>query len=58
MGAPDHQGIVSEAAAWLSRQPSIPSPVVSVLRQRFNLSALEACQVLKEAGLPQKGGAQ
>lgn len=57
MGALDRQGIVSEAAEWLSRQPSIPSPVVSTLRQRFNLSALEACQVLR-AAVSQKGGTQ
>ena len=57
MAALDREGIVSEAVAWLSRQSSTPSPVVAVLRQRFNLSALEACQALRAAGA-QKGGAQ
>lgn len=36
---------VQSAAMWLADQSSPPSPLIPVLRQRFNLTAVEACRV-------------
>jgi hypothetical protein len=35
---------IGEAAAWLAAQHKPPRPLVPALRQRFGLSALEACE--------------
>lgn len=40
----EHNAIVEEAARWLAEQQPRPHPVVSVLRTRFNLTAVEACE--------------
>jgi len=39
-----HSAAVEQAAAWLADQHQPPKPIVPALRQRFNLSALEACE--------------
>jgi hypothetical protein len=39
-----HNAAVEQAAMWLSEQNLAPRPIVPALRQRFNLSALEACE--------------
>jgi hypothetical protein len=36
--------IVREAAVWLADQPMPPVPLVPALRDRFSLTAMEACQ--------------
>lgn len=36
--------IVREAAIWLADQSSPPSPLIPALRDRFKLTAMEACQ--------------
>lgn len=40
---------IFEAAQWLATQKQPPVRVVPELRERFGLSALEACQAIKEA---------
>lgn len=40
----EHSAAVEEAARWLSEQKPEPHPVVPVLRSRFNLMAVEACE--------------
>lgn len=51
----DHESTaaIDEAAAWLATCPAHlrPSPIVPALRQRFDLSPTEACQVIREANL-------
>lgn len=39
-----HSAAVEQAAMWLSEQNPAPRPIVPALRQRFSLSALEACE--------------
>lgn len=39
-----HSAIVEQAAMWLSEQNPPPHPVVPVLRSRFDLSSVEACE--------------
>jgi len=46
----EHSEAVMQAAQWLSEQNPPPSPVVPALRQRFNMSAMEACEAIKLAG--------
>lgn len=48
-----HSAAVDEAARWLATVAphERPSPVVPGLRSRFGLSALEACEAIKEASL-------
>lgn len=47
----EHSAAVDEAAAWLASLPphERPRPIVPALRQRFGLTALEACQAIREA---------
>ncbi|ARQ08601.1 hypothetical protein NXC12_CH00510 [Rhizobium etli] len=40
---------VTAAAQWLADQKEPPSPVVPILRERFGLSALDACNACKLA---------
>lgn len=49
----EHTAAVDLAAEWLAttRRDEIPGPLVPVLRQRFGLSAQEACQAIAEANL-------
>jgi len=44
---------VQTAALWLAVKPSheMPSPVIPALRQKFALTALEACSAVKQANL-------
>lgn len=37
---------VEQAAAWLSEQYPAPQPALPVIRERFNLTALQGCEVL------------
>jgi hypothetical protein len=48
---------VGEAAAWLALQSPPPSPLVTVLRERFGLTPLEACLAAKAAATIQHGRA-
>nr|WP_028002951.1 hypothetical protein [Sinorhizobium meliloti] len=43
---PEHQhtAAVEQAAMWLSEQNPAPHPVIPTLRDRFGISALEACE--------------
>ena len=49
----DHQSsaAIDQAAQWLATRPAggEPRPVIPVLRGQFGLSAVEACQAIKEA---------
>lgn len=51
----DHQDHpqIDEAAAWLAAVSPAerPRPIVPALRQRFGLTAPEACQAIREATL-------
>lgn len=38
---------VQQAGAWLREQSPRPSPVIPALRQRFNLTAKEACEAIQ-----------
>lgn len=42
---------VDSAAAWLASRPEhhIPHPIVPELRKLFGLSAVEACQAIRQA---------
>ena len=50
----DHESSagIDQAAQWLATMPAggQPRPVILALRERFGLTALEACQAIKEAG--------
>ncbi|MFF2320235.1 hypothetical protein ACFVTJ_04195 [Agrobacterium sp. NPDC058088] len=39
-----HSETVIQAAQWLAEQNPAPTPIVPNLRERFGLSALEACE--------------
>lgn len=47
---PEH---IEEAVRWLMsrRREDLPRPLVPALRERFGLSAKDACAVLREFGL-------
>nr|WP_245396652.1 hypothetical protein [Jiella sonneratiae] len=47
----EHSAAVDEAARWLASQAVAPHPIVPALRRRFGLTAPEACQAIREAGL-------
>jgi hypothetical protein len=55
MSAPEHEpcAAIEEAARWLATTPrhQRPRPIVPSLRQRFGLSAAEACEAIREARL-------
>lgn len=40
----EHSAIVEQAAQWLVDQKPPPSPLVPAMRQRFGLTASEACE--------------
>ncbi|WP_041409291.1 hypothetical protein [Sinorhizobium fredii] len=40
----EHNALVEAAAMWLADQNPRPKPIIPALRQRFNLSALEAVE--------------
>ncbi len=40
----EHNALVETAAIWLADQSQPPQPIVPALRQRFNLTALEATE--------------
>ncbi len=40
----EHSEAVILAAQWLAEQNPPPKPIVPALRERFGLSALEACE--------------
>ncbi|MBB3913871.1 hypothetical protein [Rhizobium fabae] len=39
-----HSESVVQAAQWLAEQNPAPQPIIPHIRQRFGLSALEACE--------------
>ncbi|MGR9539371.1 hypothetical protein [Rhizobium leguminosarum] len=41
--APNHEQKVVAAAQWLADQKEPPAMVVPMIRERFSLSALQAC---------------
>jgi hypothetical protein len=43
---PEHQHseAVIQAASWLADQNPAPQPIIPLIRERFGLSALEACE--------------
>ncbi|MGO4480414.1 MULTISPECIES: hypothetical protein [Rhizobium] len=43
---PEHQHseAVIQAAQWLAEQNPAPQPIIPLIRERFGLSALEACE--------------
>lgn len=49
----DHERneLVLEAARWLALEKAPPKPIVPALRQRFGLTAPEACAAAAEAHL-------
>lgn len=42
---------VLAAAAWLATEKNPPHPLVPKLRERFGLSAAEACAAIREGNL-------
>lgn len=42
----EHSNIVTQAAMWLVEQRPHPQPVVPALKERFGLSAREACDAI------------
>ncbi len=49
--------IVSSAALWLAAQAEPPRPIVPALKDRFSLSAAEACKACAQAADLRKEGA-
>jgi hypothetical protein len=48
----EHSAVVDEAARWYATNPrDIYTPGVVVLRERFGLTPLQACEALKMAQL-------
>ncbi len=45
----EHSESVLQAAMWFSELKELPSSAVPVLRERFGLSAVEACEALAMA---------
>lgn len=41
---PQHSENVVQAATWLVNQNPAPQPIIPHIRERFGLSALEACE--------------
>ncbi|TBD04223.1 hypothetical protein ELH21_07330 [Rhizobium leguminosarum] len=39
-----HSEAVVQAAQWLAEQNPAPQPIIPHIRERFGLSALEACE--------------
>ncbi len=46
----EHSETVIKAAQWLAKQNPAPISVISALRERFGLSALEATEACAQAG--------
>lgn len=49
---------VRAAARWLSEQDQAPSHVVNVLKTKFDLKALQACEACKLASDYRRGAAE
>jgi hypothetical protein len=52
-----HESSVRSAALWLAAQAEPPRPIVPALKDRFALSAAEACQACALAADLRKEGA-
>ncbi len=52
----EHSAIVEQAAMWLADQNPTPKPIIPALRQRFNLSSLEAIEAAAMAEKFRRGG--
>ena len=44
----EHTEAIILAARWLADELQPPQPIISALRQRFNLTALEACALAEK----------
>lgn len=40
----EHSENVVQAAQWLADQATTPQPIINILRQRFALTPIEACE--------------
>lgn len=49
MKSPSENSAVVSAAQWLADQKEPPAMAVPVIREKFGLSALEACDAIKLA---------
>ncbi|WP_167333599.1 hypothetical protein [Sinorhizobium arboris] len=49
---------VRAAARWLSKQNHVPPHVVNILKTKFDLKALQACQACKLAGDYRRGAVE
>lgn len=49
---------VRAAARWLSNQNPVPPHVVNVLKTKFDLKALQACEACKLAGDFRRGAVE
>lgn len=49
MQTPDTSPAVTAAAQWLADQKEPPALAVPILKKKFGLTALEACQAIKLA---------
>jgi hypothetical protein len=49
----EYSDAIAHAAEWLAQTPRdrIGRPIIPALRERFGLSAQEACQAVREASL-------
>ena len=56
VGVPEEK--VRAAARWLSEQNPAPSRVVNVLKTKFDLKALQACEACKLASDFRRGAAE
>ena len=55
----DKKAVIADAAAWLASQPEPPAHVVPLLKERFGLTSLQACEAIalarNTAGAKQEG---
>ena len=45
----EHSAQIELAVEWLKSQPMPPRPAVAILKERFGLSAIEACEAIAQA---------
>lgn len=50
--------VVAEAASWLADQKKPPRAAVPALKQRFGLSAVQACEAIKLASIARQHGTE
>jgi hypothetical protein len=49
----EHSAAIDQAAQWLATTPprQRPAPLVPALKEMFNLSAVEACEAIRQSHL-------